>query len=355
VGYSDAARERFAHLPADASLPGPDALRDGRPRFFRSAVELGERYPRLAAAYRDDGNEAGAIVPIVGPRGPIGFLAVADSEPHPFTEDDRALLATIARQCGQALDRAFVYEREHATADTLVHSLLPERLPDVPGVQLAARYAPAPAPRPAVGGDFYDAFPAGEDRWVLVIGDVCGKGPDAAALTALVRWTLRAEAVHDSRPDHLLRRVNDAILAERDDLRFCTMACARLELAAPRPALRLSCAGHPAPLLLSADGRARPADVTGTVLGVVAHPELEERTYPLGPGEGLVLYTDGLLEAHAPERLLLPEDLAAAWAGAPGGATLEALAERVHARAVDHALGPPRDDVALLAARLSGR
>ena len=101
---------------------------------------------------------------------------------------------------------------------------------------LGHRYAPTPRLHSEVGGDFYDVIPLESDRWLLIVGDVAGKGPDAAALTGLARYTLRAEARHDSRPDRLLSVLNQAILSQRSDGRFCTVACARLDLGGSRRA-----------------------------------------------------------------------------------------------------------------------
>jgi PAS domain S-box-containing protein len=352
VGYPDGSGEDFERIPAEAPVPGPDAARDRRPRYFASAADFAAAYPALGDVYRASGNEAGAVIPLAGPRGPLGFLALADPTPHDFGPDDRALLATIALQSGQALDRAAIYEREHSTAQILSQSLLPRQLPSVPGVELAARYEPAAASGAGIGGDFYDAFHIGAGRWMLVIGDVCGKGPEAAAVTALVRYTLRAEALHTSRPRHLLRVLNDAILAQRADFRFCTLACVQLDLERhAQPTLQLSVGGHPAPLLVRADGAARPLDISGTLLGVVPDPVLDELQVALQPGDRIVLYTDGLLEAHAPQRILAPEDLAARLT-AQRELGLDAALEDLRRHSTAPWLGPIRDDVALLAAQL---
>ena len=196
-------------IAVDASSPGPDAMRDGRPRYFSTAEEQARAYPGHAEAYREAGNEAGAVLPILSGRGPLGTIGLSSPRPHPFEADDRALLETISRLCAQALERAGLYEREHTTAQTLTRSLLPAHLPEIPGVALGHRYAPTPLLHSEVGGDFYDVVPLDGDRWLLIVGDVAGKGPDAAALTGLARYTLRAEARHDSRPDRLLAVLND--------------------------------------------------------------------------------------------------------------------------------------------------
>lgn len=352
VGYNDAERERFGRVALDAVSPGPEAMRDGRPRFFSTAEEQARAYPGHAEAYREAGNEAGAVLPILSGRGPLGTIGLSSPGPHPFAPDDRALLETISRLCAQALERAGLYEREHTTAQTLTRSLVPAHLPAIPGVALGHRYAPTPLLHSEVGGDFYDVIPLDGDKWLLVVGDVAGKGPDAAALTGLARYTLRAEARHDSRPDQLLAVLNDAILSQRSDGRFCTVAIARLDLSdAAAPGLELSTAGHPPPLLLHPDGRAEVIDSTGQLLGVFDRATYTSERVTFPPQSTLVLYTDGLLEASAPERELTPEDLAASLAD--GQATdPQELVDRLYARAVTGREQAPRDDIAILAVRV---
>jgi serine phosphatase RsbU (regulator of sigma subunit) len=264
------------------------------------------------------------------------------------------LLETIAGLCAQALERAALYEREHATAQTLTRSLLPVHLPEIPGVELGYRYAPTPLQHSEVGGDFYDVVPLGDAKWLLIVGDVAGKGPEAAALTGLVRYTLRAEARHNSEPDHLLAVLNDAILAQRSDGRFCTIACARLDLADPGgPVLELSSAGHPPPLLLDVDGGVDVLTLPGRLLGIFPETVYESRRLTFAPGSTLVLYTDGLLDASAPKRELTADDLAEHLAGAPT-ADLQTVVDRLYERALGARQRAPRDDIAILAARLQG-
>jgi serine phosphatase RsbU (regulator of sigma subunit)/PAS domain-containing protein len=252
----------------------------------------------------------------------------------------------------QILEQA--YETERRVADTLQQALLPRALPAIDGVALAARYEPAPGLGWAVGGDFYDAFPVGDKAWLLVLGDVCGKGPDAAALTALMRYTLRAEAFHDSRPDHLVRVVNRAILTQLSGQSWCTLVCARLDLAqAGQPILQIAAAGHPAPLLVRADGSSETIDARGAMLGIFERPTVDLRELELRVGDTLVLYTDGLLEGHAPAQILWPEDLLKTIVGARHE-QLDDLLVRLHASTIRTDLKAPRDDIAILAARIGG-
>lgn len=353
VGHDELDVTSFAQLPLDARSPGPDAIRAGRPQYFASAEEHAEAYPDLAETFRAAGNAAGAVVPIIGRDRPLGVIALASSAPHAFGEEDRGLLETIARLGAQALERARHYEREHATARILVESLLPAHLPAIPGVTLGHRYAPTPLLHSDVGGDFYDVIPVGEARWLLLVGDVAGKGPDAATLTGLVRHTLRAEARHESRPDELLSVLNEAILAQRTDGRFCTLACARIDLEdAPRGMLTLSAAGHPPPLLASPGGDVELLAAPGKLLGVFPGARYEATRVPFLPGSTLVLYTDGLLDARAPARELTAADLARSL-GDDLPADPQTLVDRLYATAVGPGTVGPRDDIAILAARLT--
>lgn len=355
VGLAEADIRPFVRMPLSAESPGPDAIRTRTARYFSTAAEQALEYPHLADVFRSAGHEAGAVIPILAGSGPLGVIGLSSPEPHPFDADDRTLLETIAGLCAQALERAALYEREHATAETLTRSLLPAHLPEVPRVALGHRYAPTPLLRSQVGGDFYDVVPLEEDSWLLVIGDVAGKGPDAAALTGLVRYTLRAEARHDSRPDRLLSVLNDAILDQRSDGRFCTIACARLNLAASAgPTLELSAAGHPPPLLLHAGGGSEVIDVSGRLLGIFGGASYELRHVPFRPQSTLVLYTDGLLDASAPDRQRTVEGLASELEHDPSMSP-QALVDQLYERAVASDPQNPRDardDIAILAARL---
>ncbi|HEY5189451.1 MAG TPA: SpoIIE family protein phosphatase, partial [Solirubrobacteraceae bacterium] len=297
-------------------------------------------------ALSEMGTVAGAPL-FVGPR-IIGVLEVGRREPVAFDEDDLALLQLAADRTALALDHARVVDRERHIAQTLQRSLLPDRLPDIPGCVLETRFLPAGQGQ-EVGGDFYDAFAIGQGRWMLVLGDVCGKGPHAAALTAMIRYTLRAEATHEPRPGQLLGLLNDAILSQRSDFSFCTAVCVTLDLAAAQPIVTIASGGHPMPLILRRDGSVEiPQHPGGPLIGVWRDADYVEERHRLGPGDTLVAYTDGLLEAHAPEHLLTPADLAVAAAGALAR-PLPVFLRALEALAVGDGVAPVRDDIAILA------
>jgi PAS domain S-box-containing protein len=357
-----AARERALQRVADAALAHLrlDDLLDEL--LARVAEELGADTaavllvehgddPRLAS--HGGGEPAATIeVPLLAGKALLGVLQIGWARERKPGPDEIDLLVLAADRAALAIAHARVYERERDTADTLQHSLLPERMPEIPGIVIAARYRPA-GERFQVGGDFYDAFQIADSRWLLVVGDVCGKGPEAATLTALARYTLRAEAMHEPRPAELLGLLNDAILRQRSDGRFCTAVCAMLDLRAEGVAITLASGGHPLPLVLRADGSVQELGRTGTLLGIVADVVLEDVQAELLAGDTLLLYTDGLSEVHAPETILGPDEMATMVAGCAGLEPGE-LVRRLEREAIDEG-EEPRDDLAIVAVRVDGR
>lgn len=256
------------------------------------------------------------------------------------------LLEEIARRVSLAADAALLYADRANTARTLQASLLPERLPRIPGVALAARYLPASGA--AVSGDFYDVFDLGDGTWLLVVGDVCGKGVEAAALTAQARYTVRALAPWLLEPKAVLEALNAALRQQRDDGRFVACAVARLDPATG--VVQVACGGHPAPVVLRADGRAEVVVAHGPVIGIFDAIELRQASLTLDVGDVLAVFTDGVTEAgcgDVREGADLLRELEGVRDRGPQAVTgaLEALARR-------SGTGPPRDDVAILAVSL---
>ncbi|HTX08806.1 MAG TPA: SpoIIE family protein phosphatase [Solirubrobacteraceae bacterium] len=241
-----------------------------------------------------------------------------------------------------------LYRASEQTALTLQRSLLPTDLPDLPSCELAIRFAPAGAGE-LVGGDFYDVFAVGADRWAVVIGDVCGKGPQAAAVTAMARWTLRSFATAAAPPADVLRRLNDAMLRQRLEGRFITLAYALLDLRGDEARVTVACAGHPPAIVVSALGEPEPVEASGDLLGVWPDVRLRQAELELGPGEALVLYTDGVTDA-GPTRPGV-ERSAEQLLRRPGSErSAEALADALLDEAEQPA-GVARDDVAIVAVR----
>ncbi len=176
--------------------------------------------------------ERRVVVPLSARGRALGALAAGFDALEPDRRDEAlALLEDLGRRAALALDNARLYAERSAIATTLQRSLLPPDLPRIPGAQLAARYR-ASGEGIELGGDFYDCFATGAGDWALVIGDVCGKGAEAAAITALARYTLRASVLHSRRPSQVLAELNEALLRQGLDYRFCTVLYASVT---PRP------------------------------------------------------------------------------------------------------------------------
>lgn len=237
-----------------------------------------------------------------------------------------------------------------AQARTLQESLLPPHLPAIEQIQLAAYFRPAGIGL-EVGGDFYDIFEIGGNQWALVIGDVCGKGAEAAAVTALTRYTVRAAAMYETTGAGVLRVLNAALLRQRRDSRFTTLAYCVVDLDSDPRTVRAAAGGHPLPLLLRADGSVVAIGARGPLLGVIADAEFEESEVSVGEGDAIILYTDGLTDAQAPSRQLTERDLASELARCAGASASEITA-RLEQLALGRSGAGARDDIAVLVAKL---
>jgi serine phosphatase RsbU (regulator of sigma subunit) len=290
------------------------------------------------------------VVPLRTRGRAVGVLSMANSErSRTFGPDDLAFTEELARAAATAIDNARLYEERSRIARTLQSSLLPPSLPAIPGVEVVARYRPT-GRGTLVGGDFYDMFETGSSGWALVMGDVCGKGTEAAALTGLVRHTIRATAVRAPEPTEVLRAVNERILREGAD-RFCTVAYAHLRRENGALRITAGCGGHPPPLVIRPGQNVKAADCLGTLLGVVAEPRLAQETFTLGPGDLAVFYTDGVTEEY--DRAGISGEgrvVSILWEAADLDA--EGVADRIYKDVVEFSPGPPRDDMALLVLRV---
>jgi PAS domain S-box-containing protein len=277
----------------------------------------------------------------------IGQMSLGATDPQRLGDDERMTARLLAEHAALALDGALLAARQTRVASELQAGLLPPVLPTVPELELAARYRAA-SEGAEVGGDFYDAFAARRD-WVLVIGDVAGKGPAAAAITGLARHTLRAAARYEADPADALLALNDAMLQQLAGQRHCTAALVRMHLGADGVRADVRCAGHPPPLVLRGGGAVEPVGRPGHPLGILDTPTFRDDSVMLGPGDMLVLYTDGVTEAGGGEGALGEEGLASvvhAGAGLPPSGLLSRIEAAVAER------GAARDDIALLAARV---
>ena len=221
---------------------------------------------------------------------------------------------------------------------------MPPRLPDVPGVDVAARYQ-ALGEGLDVGGDFYDLFPVEEGVWAFAIGGVCGKGAEAAALTGLARHTIRVAAMSERTPSAILATLNEAIRSEpAGEPTFCTVALGLIEAAEGGVRATLSCGGHPLPFVLRADGTCQAAAAAGTLIGFFEDPRLEDYEVELAAGDALVLYTDGVMSSRRGAVGL--DEIIRSCAGLDAAA----IAERLERAALAGDLR--RDDVAILVLRI---
>jgi serine phosphatase RsbU (regulator of sigma subunit) len=298
------------------------------------AIELaGEEVARAGPA----GTPAPHAIPIRTREGVAGTIALSRALDGVTAEE-------LSLRVGAAVENARLYQTRAKIAQTLQRSLLPPELPRIAGVEAAARYRAAGEGN-EVGGDFYDLFATGEREWFAVMGDVCGKGAEAAAVTALARYTIRAAVSRHRSPAGILRSLNAAMLRQRAG-RFVTLACARLDVEDGAVTATVACGGHPPPRILRATGLVETIGGNGTLLGVLAEVEAVDRSARLAPGDALILYTDGLTEASAPQ----------VWTAAQLDAAVAAARRRSAQGIVEHlaeqAGGSERDDLALLALRV---
>jgi serine phosphatase RsbU (regulator of sigma subunit) len=257
----------------------------------------------------------------------------------------------VAARAAVAIENARVHGVRTHIATTLQRSLLPPRLPAVPGMTIAARFRAA-GEATEVGGDFYDLFPI-DDAWMVVMGDVTGKGPEAASITSLARYTMRTAAVYERSPSGMLERLNAALVVDPDRRQLCTVVAARIVPGGDGSAVvTVACGGHPAPFHLH-EGTARAVPAVGPLLGAFEAGRWAEVDVRLDPGESLVLYTDGVTDTRSDRERFGSERLAAVLADATRLEPDE-VANRVDAALQAFEEGPQRDDVALLVLRATG-
>lgn len=240
--------------------------------------------------------------------------------------------------------------RATALARTLQQTLIPPDVPVIAGLEVGAEYRPA-GDGSEVGGDFYDLFQTADDDWIVVIGDVCGKGAEAAVVTALARYTLRAAAVQDASPARALALLNDALLRADVD-RFCTAAMLRLRRQAGQWLVTSCTGGHALPLHVSPSGEVRALGSAGSLLGVLDEIVLSESDVTLEPGHSLVIYTDGVTEARSPEADFYGESRV--WAHLAASAESADMAQSLLADVLRFQNGLPRDDIAIVSVRVAG-
>jgi serine phosphatase RsbU (regulator of sigma subunit) len=289
-------------------------------------------------------------VPLTDGEHAYGALTLARWPGHQhFEMADVGLVEELGEQLALAIrvDRMFRHRAD--IADALKTSLVPRQVRQIPGTEIAAEHVPASMTAEGAGSDFYDVYPS-RDGWGVAIGDVCGEGPDTAAVTAVARHAIRALAHLDADPEAVLRAVNDIMLTEDFGGRFVTADAGQLSWQDGRLHLSLSSAGHPGPVLVRRDGRTQVLNGGGLPLGVFPNAEPSTQELDLDPGDLLFLHTDGLTSACGPDMVQFEERLTdelAALAGEPPAV----LVSRVREVVLELCGGEPRDDMTMLALR----
>jgi serine phosphatase RsbU (regulator of sigma subunit)/PAS domain-containing protein len=349
---------RDYRLSPDEPSGVPEVIRTGEARVYTDippdALALYARDNKHLELLSAIGATAVILVPMIGAAGTIGTITLVSSgEDRKLSEEDLPLAERLARRAGTAVENARLYTERTRIAHTLQKALLPESLPDIPGAEVASRYCAA-GELNEVGGDFYDVFEQGTGRWMLVIGDVCGKGPRAAGVTALARHTLRAAAMSEQSPAEMLATLHLALRRQPIGADLCTVCLVTLEHAMGRARLTVALAGHPPPLLIGADGEMSLVGEHGTLLGVLDPIDVGLTRVDIEPGDTLLLYTDGLPDAGVAGTQLGEDGMIELCRKAPR-ASLEGLLEHIERAALHHAEGSLRDDLALLGIRVSHR
>ncbi len=291
------------------------------------------------------------VLPLVARNRVIGMLTLGKPTEEHFRQEILELAEDLSRRAALALDNARLYSERTAISQSLQRSLLPPEQPAIPGVEVEVIYRAAGEGN-EVGGDFYDIFPIRDGAYGFAIGDVCGTGPEAAAVTGLARHALRLLAREGFGGPAVLERLNAAILDEGARSRFLTLLYGELWPQADGSAvLKVVCAGHPLPLRLRQDGTVEPAAEPQPLLGVMDDLELYEQNVTLDPGDVLLCVTDGVTERREGTRMLGDDGLTDLLTTCTG-LTAGAVAARV-LRAVERfAAEPASDDMAILAMRI---
>ncbi|HXF71231.1 MAG TPA: GAF domain-containing protein [Actinomycetota bacterium] len=351
VGYPEDRLERHREVPLDLEGPLAEAARSQGTVVVRSPAELARRWPRLAEVRAAAGDRASVSVPLTDRGTVAGVLHVAFRRNVRIADDDLRFIESVGRQLAQALDRAALYERERRTATLLQESLLPPRLPDIPGLEVAAAYLPF-GEGVSVGGDLFDVFEAGDERWMAMMGDVSGRGAQAAATGNLVRQAVRVGALRERSPSRILGLVNRALLDQAEEEVFCTVCCVLLEREEVGFRATVCSAGHPLPLLLAPSGGAQPVGRPGGLLGVSSELALYDVPVELPPGQGLLLVTDGVDERRR-EGQAFGERAFGRLLASLAGSSAQEIVETLRTELLAFAPEPLADDAALLALRVA--
>ncbi|MFI9840483.1 PP2C family protein-serine/threonine phosphatase [Nonomuraea sp. NPDC051941] len=287
-------------------------------------------------------------VPLTARGRGLGMMCLG--RPDRFPDDVIQFAEDIGRRAALAMDNARLYAQQAAANRALQRSLLPPNEPEVPGLDYGVIYEPAGETN-EVGGDFYDLFKAGDDSWRFAIGDVCGTGPEAAAVTGLARHTLRLLAREGYGVAAVLGRLNQAILEEGERARFLTLLHGDITPVATGLEVRLVSAGHPEALRLKPSGKVEAVTTPQSLLGVFHEVMFEADTVHLEHGDVLLAVTDGVTERRSGGRLLDDDGGLAKLLAECAGLSARAVAERIRRGAAEFASEPSQDDLAIVVLR----
>lgn len=367
-GFDGARLVPIARWPADTDgvagiMSGGAVLRrgEGLPGEVAASGTAAwiERVSTAPIFTRDDRAERAGVrscfaFPIVVAGEPVGVVEMysrAESGPEP---ELLAVLEVAGREIGRYLERAQTRRHLVEMAEALQASLLPPQSPTVPGLDVAVRYRAAGG-EGQIGGDFFDVFPLPDGEWAILIGDVSGRGPRAAALTALARYTLRAAAIGAASPSAVLAVLNDVVRRELEtayqgDERFLTVAYLTIAPSTTGFDVVAACGGHPKPLARRADGTVETVPCDGDLIGSFDVHESEDQPFQLQAEDLLVLVTDGVLEARGHREEFGEERLRQVIASA--GRTAAEVADAIEAAVLTHLEGRTQDDLAIVVIRL---
>jgi sigma-B regulation protein RsbU (phosphoserine phosphatase) len=361
-GFTEAAEameQESRRMSRGEGLPGR-VLETGDPVWIENLGE-DDNFPRRPVARRY-GLQSCFAFPIMANKRVVAVVEFCSTRRRQAQPELLSTMTSAGTEIGRLIEREqarreAAESRAHliGLAEALQASLLPPKPPVIPGLELGARYRAA-AGEGQVGGDFFDVFPLADGGWAVAVGDVCGRGPRAAALTALARYTVRAAAVGSTRGSDVLRVLNDVVLREleaTDELgeQFVTVAYLVVKPSPEGLSVQLACGGHPSPLVLRHAGPVEEATCRGELVGVFEAWEAEDVDLTLVPGDAIVLYTDGAIEGRGPEGPFGEERLRAVLAGGVG-LTAEQLAERLERAVLDYLGHPGQDDLAIVVLRL---
>ena len=355
AAYAVELQRRFPYDP-DAAVGMPHVIRAGAAEFYPSIddslLDDLDTTDEARDVVRDLMLGSSISVPLIK-RGRVlgGLQLIMSTTSRRYTDDDLLLIEAVAARIAASIDNLRLAEAQRSIAATLQASLLPDRLPEIAGVDVAVRYW-ANGEGVEVGGDFYDLFLIADDTWAVVIGDVCGTGTAAAAVTGLARHTIASAAWHGDDHKTVLDNLNLA-MRQRNAERFCTAVYGTIESAASSAMFTFACAGHPLPIVARADGSVASVGTYGSIVGTFDTIETTTTTITLDPGDVVVLYTDGVTDVPPPYALGDAEFVTLVGAAAASTSTAEQLADRIHADLSSIlAIDQRHDDIALLVLRV---